>query len=144
MTDAATPNVITNFRQRVMAHIDANLQGGDFEVRAGERDGESKDRKLAVVFSPPIAEWPADINFVQPRLFVRAWIPKPRQPKSSSPPDPEPVEQLMLDMLALFPETVQTTLVPDMYFRVQSVEPDYEDWGVQAILLGFYRNPAIA
>ena len=44
----------------------------------------------------------------------------------------------------VFDESVQATLVENFYFRVQSVTPDYEDWGVQATLLGFYRNPAIA
>ncbi len=137
-------NILSDWRKRLVAHLDVNLQGGDFEVRSGERDGEVKDKKLAVVFAPPISEWAQDINFVQPLMIVRAWVPKPKQPRSSSPPDPEPVEQLMLDLLEVFDETLQTTLVPDFYFRVQRVEPDYDDWGVQATLLGFYRNPAIA
>ncbi len=137
-------NILSVWRRALMALIDEKLQGGDFEVRAGERDGASKDRKLAVVFAQPLSEWSPDVNFVQPVMLVRAWIPKPSMPKASSPPDPEPVEQLMLDILELLDESVQTTLVEDFYFRVQLVEPDYDDWGVQATLVGFYRNPAIA
>lgn len=142
MSDSST-NVISRFRRAIMAHLAENLQGGTFEVRAGERDGAAK-KKLAVVFAPPLAEWANDINFVQPQLIVRAWLPQPSTAKASSPVDPEPVEQLLIDMWEVFPETVQTTLVDDLYFRVAQVEPDYEDWGVQATLLGWARNPAIA
>lgn len=135
-------NILTDWRQALVTHLKANLQDGDFEVRSGERDGESKDRKLAVVFVPTaFAEESGDVNYARPPMVIRAWIPRSRQPRPTEPPDPEPIEQLMLDLMSCL-QPVQTTLVTGLYFRVTAVIPDYADWGVQASLLGWTLNPA--
>jgi hypothetical protein len=137
-------NIITDWRQAVMTRIDTQLQGGAFEVRAGERDGPSRDKKLAVVFAPPVRAEGGNVNFARPILLVRAWLPKPKQPRDASPPDPEPIEQLMIDLMTtLEPIQVLDSLASGpLYFHVTEVTPDYEDWGVQATLSGWTRNPA--
>ena len=136
-------NILTAWRRLVMAHLDEHLQGGTFKgnVVAGERDGTS-DSKLACVFAPPVRAEGGNVNFARPILLVRAWLPKAK-PAPSSPRDPEEIEQLMVDLM----ETLQPILVLDdidLFFHVTQVEPDYEDWGVQATLEGWARNPATA
>lgn len=133
-------NVLTDWRTAVMAHLDSQLQGGSFAVRAGEHDGGSRDRKLVHVFVPS-QRTDGEVNFARPQMIVRAWIPKPKVPKQQEPPDPEPVEQLMLDLAAAL-RPIIATAVPDGYFLVDEIEPDYEDWGVQATLTAWIRNPA--
>jgi hypothetical protein len=133
-------NVLTDWRRLVMAHLDQNLQGGTFEVVGGERDGPSKDRKLCHVFAPAVRADGGNINFARPLLLVRAWIPK-QIPGDTSPHDPAPIEQLMIDLM----ETLQPIQVLEdinLTFNVPEVVPDYEDWGVQATLSGWMRNPA--
>lgn len=134
-------NVLSLWRRTVMARLDEHLQGGVFTIVAGERDGPSRDRKLACVFAPPVRAEGGNVNFARPILLVRAWLPQPKQPKSASPPDPEPVEQLMLDLMTTL-EPIQVLDELELYFFVTEVVPDYQDWGVQATLNGWIRNPA--
>ncbi len=141
MTQAT--NILTAWRRAVQAHLDEHLQGGSFEVVAGERDGAA-DRRVATVFAPPVRAEGGNVNFARPILLVRCWLPKGKQPATSDPRDPEPIEQLMIDVA----ETLQAIQVlPDLagdglFFHVTQIEPDYEDWGVQATLEGWTRNPA--
>jgi hypothetical protein len=135
-------NLLTSWRQALIAHLEKNLQAGDWTVLAGRRDEPSRDRKLAVVFVPTaFAEDGGDVNFARPPMAVRAWIPRSKQPFDPIPPDPEPLEQLMLDLMTCL-EPVQTTLVANLYFRVVQVTPDYDNWGVEARLAGWTLNPA--
>lgn len=134
-------NILTDWRQALVTYLDANLQSGDFDVRAGRRDGVSRDKKLACVFVPAIVEDSGSVNFARPPMMVRAWIPKPKQPPGESPHDPEPLEQLAIDLMEIL-EPVQTSLLAGLYFRVASVQIDYEDWGVQATLTSWMVNPA--
>lgn len=140
---SATTNVLTEWRQAVMTQLDANLQDGGFTVIAGERDEKSRDRDLACVFAPPLRADQGNVNFARPVLLVRAWKASDRMPKAK-PRDPEQIEQLMID-LATCLQDIQ--VLPDitgggLYFFVTELEPDYEDWGVQATLTGWARNPA--
>jgi hypothetical protein len=103
-----------------------------------------RDRKLAVVFVPALRA-DADVNWARPQLMVRAWLPKPRQPNPDSPQDPGPVEQLMWDMAECL-RAVQ--VLPDigggrgLYSVLTEVLPEWNDWGVQATLIGWTTNPA--
>lgn len=137
-------NVLTQWRQAVMAKLDSDLQAGQFTVLAGERDGESKDRDLACVFAPPLRADNGNVNFARPVLIVRAWKASSKMPKAQ-PRDPEPVEQLMID-LATCLQDIQVLPELDggngLYFFVTEIVPDYDDWGVQATLTGWSRNPA--
>lgn len=134
-------NILSRWRRIVMAQLDEHLQGGEFTVVAGERDGEVKDRKLACVFAPAVRAEGGNVNFARPILLVRAWLPKPKQPRQTSPPDPEPIEQLMIDLMTTL-EPIQVGDELELYFFVTEVVPDYDDWGVQATLTGWARNPA--
>jgi hypothetical protein len=133
-------NILTDWRQALMALLDSNLQGGDFTVVAGKRDGLSRERKLACVYVPKI---PTDnkIFFARPPMVIRAWVAKPKQPRPDEPLDPEPVEQLAVDLMALL-QPVQSTLLDGIVFWVADVEIDYDDWGVQATLTSWTENPA--
>lgn len=140
-------NILTDWRQAVIDHLDTNLQGGDWKgrVKAGERDGGVRDRLLAHVFAPPVRADSGNVNFARPVLLVRAWIPKPRTPRNPNPLDPEPVEQLMIDLCTTL-EAIQVLPTvgggDGLYFFVTEISPDYEEWGVQATLSGWMRNPA--
>ena len=136
-------NLLTQWRQEVTWQLERELQGGSFTVVAGERDGPSRDRKLACVYAPTIRS-DTDVNFARPVLIVRAWIPKPKTPRETDPPDPEPLEQLMLDVQeALQPIQVLPNVGSGgLYFFVTQVRPDYEDWGVEVTLTGWTHNPA--
>lgn len=138
-------NVITQWRQAVMAQLDEKLQDGEFDVVAGVRDGKpSRDRKLACVFAPPMKTNPGNVSFTRPVLIVRAWVPQPKTPKATSPQDPEPVEQLMID-LAVCLQAVQSLQIGiwGLYVVDATFETDYDDWGVQATLEGWTGNPAV-
>jgi hypothetical protein len=139
---SSSSNVLTEWRKAVMAQLDTNLQDGGFTVLAGFREGPSKDRDLAVVFVPPM-ESDGNVNFARPVLVVRAWKASSKMPKTD-PRDPEPVEQLMVDLAECL---APIQVLPDigggkgLFWNLQSVEPDYDDWGVQATLVGWTENP---
>lgn len=136
-------NILTDWRKAVMEHLDADLQDGSFEVHGGNRDDVSRDRKIIVVFVPPLRP-DANVNYDRPQLIIRAWVPKSKQPPAKSPADPEPLEQLMVDLA----DSLKTLRVlpsigsgRGLYFEVGDITPDYEDWGVQATLNGWMTNP---
>jgi hypothetical protein len=140
-------NTITLWRQAVMAQLEANLQDGEFTVLPGERDGLSRDRKLACVYAPALATDGANVSFARPVLIVRAWVPQPRisAKLKDVPADPEPVEQLMVDLAACLQEIqAQPAIgISGLYFFVTQIRPDYDDWGVEATLQGWTGNPAV-
>jgi hypothetical protein len=136
-------NILTDWRLALIAHLETNLQGGIFDVRSGERDEGlgSKDRPLAVVFTPTIKD-AANILFSSPPMLIRAWLPQSTQPKATAPRDPGPLEQLAVDLMTTL-EPVQASLLPGrLFFHVAEIAFDYVDWGVQATLSSFTGNPA--
>lgn len=135
-------NILTDFRVALTAHLETNLQAGKYKgkILAGVLDGEQK-RVVGCIFSPPLRP-AADVNYVNPTMVVRFWIPKPKMVRKTVPaPDPEPVEQLMID-LATTLRPVTTTLLDSLYFLIPDITPDYDDWGVQATLVGWATNPS--
>lgn len=140
-------NLITDWRKAVMAQLDENLQDGIFEVLAGERDGLSRDRHLACVFAPPLVTDGANVSFARPALIVRAWVPKPKisATLTDSPADPEPVEQLMIDLAECLQQVERqpTIGISGLYSFVTQIRPDYDDWGVEATLQAWTGNPAV-
>ncbi len=134
-------NILTDWRRALVALLASDLQGGSFKVVSRRRDGESRDEKIACVFVPRIAQDEGNVNFARPPMVIRAWLPKPRTPKTEEQIDPEPLEQLAVDLCTLL-EPVQTTLVPNLYFWVASCDIDDQDWGVQASLVSWTLNPA--
>lgn len=140
-------NILTEWRKAVIEQLDTNLQAGKWKgrVKPGERDGAVTGKRLCHVFAPPVRAEAGNVNFARPVLLVRAWIPTPRTPRNPAPRDPEPIEQLMIDLMTTL-EAIQ--VLPNLvdggglYFFVTEVVPDYDDWGVQATLNGWMRNPA--
>lgn len=139
-------NVITEWRQAVQTQLETSLQGGAYAgvVVAGECDG-AQHRKLACVFAPTFETDGGNVSFARPTLIVRAWVPKPKTPSSTVPVDPEPVEQLMIDLAACL-QGIQTPSLASakdgLYAFVTRIRPDYEDWGVEATLQAWTGNPA--
>jgi hypothetical protein len=140
-------NVITEWRKAVAAHIEVNLQDGAYagKVKPGERDGVSREN-IACVFAPPLKTDSGNVNFARPVLIVRVWVGRAKTPAKEEPRDPEPVEQLMLDLAACL-QSIQRPQLPSaidgFYAFVTDIEPDYEDWGVQATLQGWTGNPGV-
>lgn len=138
-------NLLTTWAQATVAHLAENLttNGESFRVEHGRRDGRSSEN-VACVFVAPTAEWPQDVNFLRPVLVVRAWLGDHRLPKKN-PRTPADVEQLMADIWATL-DSVRTSLMsPDFgYFEVTNVEPDYDDWGVQATLTAYALTATIS
>lgn len=140
-------NVLTEWRQAVAAHIAANLQDGTYKgkVLPGERDGVSREN-IACVFVPTLATDGSDVNFARPTLVVRAWVAKPKTPSTTQPRDPEPVEQLIIDLASCLQSIQRPQLasaIDGFYSFVTQIRPDYEDWGVEATLQGWTGNPAV-
>lgn len=132
-------NILTDWRKALVAHLDANLQDGSYTVLSGARDGAS-DRKLACVFVPTWTE-ARDVNWATPPMIIRAWVTQPSQLAPTSPQDPEPLEQLAVDLMTTL-QPVQTTLLDDIYFWIARIRFDYEEWGVEATLQSYTRNLA--
>lgn len=122
-----------------MAELDTNLQAGAFLVQAGEVNGAQK-RKYACVFAPGLPV-DANPNYVRPTLIVRAWIKKPSIVRTTVPaPDPELLEQLMLDLITTL-QPKRVTLLDELYFDIAGSQIDYADWGVEVTLVGWAINP---
>jgi hypothetical protein len=134
---------VSEWRLALVEHLRLNLPDRDaktWKVLSGARDGKSDDRKLAVVFSGGL---PVDqnVNYCRPVMIIRAWIPRSKQTRQSEPPDPAPLEQLMIDLMATL-QPVRVTLLETVSFEISNVEPDFADWGVQVTLVGWAVNPA--
>jgi hypothetical protein len=137
-------NVITDSRKAIMAKLLSDLtatNGLPFTVVAGTRDGVSRDRNIACVFAPPL-KINGNVNFANPAMVVRAWVKQPKPPKATSPQDPEPVEQLQIDLLRVLGEIVLPAGL-NIYWIVDEITTDYADWGVQATLRGWTPNPGL-
>ncbi len=142
-------NVVTEWRNAVVAQLDANLQGGEFTVLSARRDGPSPDRKLCCVYkdrtTPRAGTDPG--AFISPVLIVRAWLPKPLQPRprghrqpGTAQPDPEPLEQLEMDLWTTL-DPIRSLPSIGVYFEISETSIDHDDWGVQATLTGWVQRP---
>jgi hypothetical protein len=136
-------NILTESRLAITAKLASDLtaNGKKFTVVAGERDGVSRDRNLACIWAPPMKSDGQNVNFANPTLIVRAWVRQPKPPKTTSPQDPSPVEQLMIDLARVL-QQVQIPAGVGVYWITDEIAPDYTDWGVQATLRGWTVNPA--
>lgn len=137
-------NVLTDWRLALVAQLDANLQGGLFkgQIVSGELDGVQR-RHVACVYVPDMVTDGRDVNLSRPVMIVRAWLPDPKTPKRTAPPDPGPVEQLLVDLAACL-KAVQ--VLPEigphgLWFFITELKPDRADFGVQATLRAWTENP---
>ncbi len=142
-------NVVTDWRKAVVAQLDASLQDGEFTVLSAKRDGPSPDRKLCCVYKDRTTPR-ANANpgaFMAPVLIVRAWLPKPAQPRprghrqpGTAQPDPAPLEQLEMDLWSTL-DPIRALPAIGIYFEIAETEIDFDDWGVQATLTAWVRRP---
>lgn len=137
-------NILSDWRQAVMDQLDANLQGGLFtgKVVAGSKDGAQTDF-AACVFVPTMVSNTADIDFARPVLTIRTWLPLTKLALKTTPPDPAPVEQLMVDVASCL-QPIQTLELDSgvLTFALVKMVPDYPDFGVETTLRGWIGNPA--
>lgn len=138
-------NILSDWRQAVMDQLDANLQGGLFtgKVVAGEKDGPQTDY-AAAVFVPTLISDTANIDFARPVLTVRTWLPLTKLLLKTTPVDPTPVEQLMVDVAACL-QPIQSLALSDdkaLTFALVKMLPHYADLGVETTLRGWVGNPA--
>jgi hypothetical protein len=135
-------NVLTDWRVALEALIlttfpTATKQSGDRTGRVVNND------RYSVHISALVAD--ADVNDARPRAVVRYWKAKPKVGANlaSAPPDPAPLEQLIVDLAAMFKAKITTLGVSTLaYFHVESITPDYDDeYGVECVLVGWMRNP---
>jgi hypothetical protein len=135
-------NLITDWREQLVTYLAGEFP--DAVVEAGVRpEGPSRDKDRICVFWPGISE-AGDINYANPTMTIRFWVKDPKTaPLRPTPRDDTPLEQAGWDLMTAL-QPVRTTLDPDgrYYFRVTSIVPDREEWGVEASLFAWTVNPA--
>lgn len=134
-------NLITDWREQLVAYLATQFPLA--KVESGVRPpAPSRDTDLIAVFWPGIGE-AANVNFANPTMTVRYWV---KDPKTLLRPEPRDDSALEAAGIALMQalEPVQASLDPQhrFYFRVVSIVPDREEFGVEAQLLAWTLNPA--
>lgn len=136
-------NVLTDWRAALTTLLQTTFPG--LEVVQGDRTGISRDQDRACVFPGPFVPDQRDINDARPRMVIRYWKKYPKIDSSlrDVPPDPGPIEQLILDLAAMFqPKLVTLGVTGLAYFHVDSITPDVNDqYAVEVSLTGWMRNP---
>lgn len=134
-------NIITEFRQALMTQLAESFREAD--VRAGRRDGVSRDRDRIHVFFDRWEILADHYQVARPVMLVRYWKARSEVPQSDWPVDPEPLEQASVDLLAALRAVQELpTLTRPWYFNIDYVriDDDPEEWGVEARLLAFTAN----
>ncbi len=137
------PNVLTDWRAAVAAHLKTTFP--TYTVYSGYREGRSLELDVMAVFSPGISEMADRVHVAQHRLLVRAWPRLIPPVPGEAPRDPESLEQLAVDLEVAL-RSVQKTLASASgiwFTRLTGVEMDYDDWGCQATLIAWSKNPAV-
>jgi len=137
------PNILTDWRAAVAAHLKTMFP--TYTVYSGYREGRSSDMDVIAVFSPGIREMADRVHTAEHRLFVRIWPRLISPVPGEEPRDPEQLEQLAVDLETAL-RAVQKTLATSSgiwFTRLTNVEMDYDDWGCQATLVAWSKNPAV-
>lgn len=114
---------------------------GTWTVHRGELDGK-QSTKTACVFEGDWGLAPS-VNWARPVLYVRAWLPEHRLPKTQ-PRDPALLSDLAEAVMAAMQPIQTLPLVDDgrgLYFFPTFTRQDRDDWGVEVRLDGWCRNP---
>ena len=138
-------NVLTTWRENIAALVTSTFAAESPRAIVGERVAQSvsRDSDLFCVFASPIRPTAGNVNNANLVLTVRYWkkYPKVGATLRDVPRDPEPIEQLMLDMAAMFKPHLTDQGID--YYHVESITPDVADeYGVEAVLTAWTRNPA--
>jgi hypothetical protein len=137
-------NLVTSWRQALAA--DLAVQFPNAEMEAGHRTGTSRDKDRIAVFWPGLGEQQGRVVVGEAQLIVRYWPKNPMVRDAGSPMSPSELEQAAWD-LADFLQTKQTSYsATGVWFcRLVSCRPDYDpdEWGVEAIVVAQFTNPAV-
>jgi hypothetical protein len=141
-------DVLGDWREALGAQL--KLAFPDAEVVYGPRTGVSRDKRRIAVFAPPepMGHLGDRIVVATPRMVVRFWPARSRQPPEDEDwfgEDMSPLEEAKAE-LELFLRDRQASLgVTNLWFYlVDSIEidPDPEEWGIEARLTGQGANLA--
>ena len=132
-------NLLTDWRVDVKAALKVSFPTA--RVYDGERPAAqlARDATIICVFSGGMTAWGQDVLMAQPTMTIRLWC---AQPLSSVefPADPQPVEQAVIDLANCLKPLQVTTDGPD-YFQVREIRADYQEYGCEALLVGWTRSP---
>ena len=138
-------NVLSDWRNALIGVLQTQFPTA--EVRAGVRQGVSRDKDRINVFADPTEQThvPGRIVVETPRLLVRYWKAFNITPPPNTPADPTPLEQARYD-LEIFLRAQQNTLGVSglWYFLVEStkIDEDPKEWGIETRLQGYTKNYA--
>lgn len=139
-------NLISTWRLALVSYLTTEFPNAD--VLSGERTGVSRDKPRICVFMPTdgLKQFERDGAMATVVMVVRYWPKRGKQPQPGSPLDPTDLEQAVWDLATSLEQVRSSGLSTsdDLTFEVPSIEPDYDpdEWGVEATLVGWTRNPA--
>lgn len=142
------PDVLTDWRQALVDEL--KLSFPEAEVMSGPRTGVSRDRDRITVFAAPepMGHLGDRIVVATPRMIVRYWPARSEQPPEDDDwngEDMTPLESAKT-ALELFLRDRQASLgVTNLWFYLVDsvlIDPDPEEWGVEARLTGQGANLA--
>lgn len=137
-------NVLTTWRTNIQALLTSTFPSAevDGEIFPGEMANLSRDHDRIRVFSQPLTADSGNVNNANPKLTVHYFLKLPVVSGLTAevPRDPAVVEQLMIDLATMFKAHLTGEGVD--YYHVQSISPDRELYAVEAVLVGWTRNPA--
>lgn len=138
-------NVLTDWRTALVTLLGTTFPSA--EVVSGEpptSDTVQRDKDRVWVWTGPLVADTRDVNDARPRMMIRYLkAQNVLLQNKQEPPDPAPIEQLMLDLAGMLQPKLTTLGVASLaYFHVDSITPDYrDDYGAEVQLTGWMRNP---
>jgi hypothetical protein len=134
-------SVVSDFRAALMSGLATSFP--DAVVRAGFRQGVSKDADRINVYFGGWEVDPGRVVVARAIMFVRYWKANPDTPPADVPQDPAELEQASTDLLdALRAMETLPPLTRPWFFIVEYVRTDEDpvEWGVEARLSGYTAN----
>jgi hypothetical protein len=131
--------MINQWRAAVCTKLATEFSGAD--VEPGEQQGVSRERDLIAVWWPGWDEIARDIALAAPTLQLRYFPGRSKQPATTTPPDPTPLEEAADALLAFFDRASQAPgfFVGDLSCRLTTLRPNYDPtfWHIEATLLAY-------
>lgn len=150
-------NLITDWRQGVQTHLESYFAAlspaVEVDVVAGRTPGKpgqtavSRRRKPTLcVFFTGYDEMSRDVSIATPQLVVRMFPVRSELPTSSTPSDPEPVEEACMHLVSAFGRDTQGVgyFTSNLSCRLVSATP-YDrdtDWYAEGVLRAYTLRPA--
>jgi hypothetical protein len=142
------PDVLTDWRNALVTEL--RLAFPDAEVMSGPRTGVSRDKARIAVFAPPepMGHLSDRVVVATSRMWIRYWPPRSEQPPAQTDWNGEDMSELEAAKTALEaflrPRQASLGVTNLWFFLVDSItiDPDPEEWGVEARLTGQGDNLA--